>query len=75
MQFSMLNKRHIKDLESIVGTKRLSTGESNLELHAKDQSQHPASRPEAVIWPGNRHEVSEILRYANRKPGGQPDPG
>lgn len=66
MQFSMLTKRHIKDLESIVGPKRLSTGESNLELHAKDQSQHPGTRPEAVIWPGNRDDVSKILRYANK---------
>ncbi|MBW2169573.1 MAG: FAD-binding oxidoreductase [Deltaproteobacteria bacterium] len=62
----MLTKRHIKDLESIVGPKRLSTGESNLELHAKDQSQHPGTRPEAVIWPGNRDDVSKILRYANK---------
>ena len=45
---------------------RFSTGESNLDLHSKDQSQHPACRPEAVIWPINRLEVSEILKYANK---------
>jgi len=51
--------------ESVVGSERFSTGESNLELHSKDQSYHPAIRPEAVIWPINRFEVSEILKYSN----------
>ena len=64
MAFSMLNEEHIRDLKLIVG-KRLSTGDSNLELHAKDQSQHPRTRPEAVLWPCDRDEVSEILKYAN----------
>jgi len=45
---------------------RFSTGVSNLDLHSKDQSQHPACRPEAVIWPVDRNEVSEILKYANK---------
>jgi D-lactate dehydrogenase (cytochrome) len=67
MGFSVLNKEHIRDLKSIVGPKRLSIGESSLELHAKDQSQHPGIRPEAVIWPCDRNEVSEILKYANKK--------
>jgi D-lactate dehydrogenase (cytochrome) len=45
---------------------RFSTGESNLDLHSKDQSQHTPCRPEAVIWPVNRSEISKILKYANR---------
>ncbi|MDY6972278.1 MAG: FAD-binding oxidoreductase [Thermodesulfobacteriota bacterium] len=65
MKFERLTQRHLSDLESIVGLERFSTGQSNLELHARDQSQHPPSRPDAVIWPENRTEVSEILRYAN----------
>ncbi len=65
MNYNSLTKRHIQDLEAIVGPERFSTGESNLELHAKDQSQHPSIRPEAVIWPVSRTEVSEILKYAN----------
>ena len=65
MKFSSLNQNHIKNLQSMVAEDRLSTGESVLDLHAKDQSQHPPSRPEAVIWPLDRSEVSEILKYAN----------
>jgi D-lactate dehydrogenase (cytochrome) len=49
----------------MVETERFSTGESYLDLHSKDQSQHKPTRPEAVIWPISRTEVSTILRYAN----------
>ena len=65
MKFNSLNSTHVKDLQSMVAADRFSTGASVLELHAKDQSQHPPSRPEAVIWPVNAAEVSEILKYAN----------
>lgn len=66
MKFNLLEGRHLKDIGSIVGSDRISTGISNLELHSRDQSQHPPSLPEAVVWPVNRTEVSDILRYANR---------
>lgn len=66
MKFNRLNQSHIKDFKSMVSPDRFSVGESNLDLHSKDQSRHPPHRPEAVIWPVNRSEVSEILRYANK---------
>ena len=65
MKFDSLNQKHIKTLQSMVAPDRFSTGESVLDLHAKDQSQHPPTRPEAVIWPVDRSEVSAILKYAN----------
>lgn len=66
MKFNCLNQTHIKDLQSMVAPDRFSTGESNLDLHSKDQSHHTPSRPEAVIWPAGGVEVSEILKYANK---------
>lgn len=65
MEFARLNEAHVKELQSMVAPDRFSTGESNLDLHSKDQSHHKPSRPEAVIWPINRSEVSKILKYAN----------
>jgi len=65
MNFNSLEQSHIDKFVEIVGLERFSTGDSNLELHARDQSHHPASKPEAVIWPVNSTEVSSILRYAN----------
>jgi D-lactate dehydrogenase (cytochrome) len=65
LKFRQLSKVHIENLMSMVAPDRFSTGESNLNLHAKDQSHHKPSRPEAVIWPIDRREVSNILKYAN----------
>ena len=65
MKFNTLNDKHIKNLQAMVALDRFSTGDSILDLHAKDQSQHAPSRPEAVIWPVDRNEVAAILKYAN----------
>ena len=65
MKFNSLDQNHLKNLQAMVARDRFSTGDSVLDLHAKDQSQHPARRPEAVVWPVDRSEVAAILRYAN----------
>ena len=65
MPYSRIDPAHIGHLQSIVSATRISTGVSQLDLHAKDQSQHPPCRPEAVLWPVNTAEVSQILGYAN----------
>ena len=65
MKFNPLAETDIKALQSMVDTDRFSTGQSVLNLHAKDQSSHPRSRPEAVIWPLSAAEIADILKYAN----------
>ena len=65
MNFNTIDETHIKALTSIIPAGRLSTGDSVLDLHAKDQSQHSAVRPEAVIWPQKAEEVSAVVKYAN----------
>jgi len=67
LKFSVLNETHIRNLKSMVAPDRISTGESVLDLHAKDQSHHTPSRPEVVIWPVEPTEVADILKYANDK--------
>jgi D-lactate dehydrogenase (cytochrome) len=65
LKFNALTKTNIKDLQSMVQPDRISTGESVLDLHAKDQSHHAPCRPEVVIWPEKAVEVADILKYAN----------
>jgi len=65
LKFNALTETHIKALRSVVDADRFSTGPSVLDLHARDQSSHPRSRPEGVIWPLSAAEVSEIVKYAN----------
>jgi len=66
LTFNVINEHHIKNLQSMVAPDRFSTGDSVLDLHAKDQSKHPSVRPEIVIWPKAAFEVAEIVKYASQ---------
>ena len=52
----------LQRLEEVVGPDRISTGDSNLSLHAKDESFHTPHPPDVVIWPESTEEVSRIVR-------------
>jgi D-lactate dehydrogenase (cytochrome) len=65
LNFNALSDAHLKDIQAMVAPDRFSTGDSILDLHAKDQSPHPACRPEAVVWPQTAAEVAAVLKYAN----------
>ena len=65
MTYNRLDETHLDRLRSMVPADRISTGSSNLDLHARDESHHEACLPEVVIWPTAAGEVVEILRYAN----------
>ncbi len=52
----------LRKLEEVVGADRLSTGASNLTLHAKDESFHEPHLPDVVVWPKSTEEVSRIVR-------------
>ena len=66
LKLNPLTQSHLENLKAMVAPDRLSTGESVLDLHARDESRHPPCRPEAVIWPQSASEVSAILKFANR---------
>ena len=63
----MLTAEELDRLREIVGPERLAAGESELELHSRDESHPPPHRPDAVLWPRTAVEISEILRFANLK--------
>ena len=57
----------IDKLTAIVGSDNLSTAQSDLDLHASDQSQHPATPGEVVVWPLSAQHVAEVLALANQQ--------
>jgi D-lactate dehydrogenase (cytochrome) len=65
LKFNPLTQTHLENLKAMVAPDRLSTGESVLNLHSRDESRHPPCQPEAVIWPQSPSEVSAVLKYAN----------
>jgi D-lactate dehydrogenase (cytochrome) len=65
LAYNQLAPHDIEALAAMVETNRFSTGDSVLDLHARDQSHHHPQRPEVVIWPVNPSEVIAIVTYAN----------
>ncbi len=60
-----LNSTDLEFLQSVVSRERCSTGESELDLHAHDESAHKNQRPSVVLWPISTEEISKIVAYAN----------
>lgn len=54
----------IEALQQRVDTKRVSTNETVLEQHSGDESYHTPHKPEAVVFPENAQEVSDIMKVA-----------
>ena len=65
MTHARITQSFLEDLKAMVPAERISTGRSVLDLHARDQSRHPAAPPEVVIWPADKAEIARILAYAD----------
>jgi D-lactate dehydrogenase (cytochrome) len=67
MEYGRVTDKELESIREIVGSERMSTGESILDLHGKDESFHPRRRPEVVLWPLSAQEISQILKIANER--------
>ncbi|MEI9477062.1 MAG: FAD-binding oxidoreductase [Deltaproteobacteria bacterium] len=67
MAYQRVTDQELSILQGIVGPERVSTGESILDLHGKDESFHARRKPEVVVWPLRAEEISQILRMANER--------
>ena len=67
MEYGRVTDRELESIRKMVGSERISTGESILDLHAKDESFHERRKPDVVVWPLSATEISQILRLANEK--------
>jgi len=67
MGFNPFTQKDLDFLKNLVGEDRVSTGQSNLELHSVDETHHRGFLPEVVVWPKTKEEVSQILRMANER--------
>ena len=67
MKYTKVTNKEIEFIQSLVGSERVSAGESVLELHSKDESFHQRRKPDVVVWPLRTEEISQILKMANEK--------
>ena len=59
-----LNSNQLETLKKLVDG-RVSTNESILDQHGKDESAIPPVRPSAVVTVKNTQEISAVLKYCN----------
>ena len=62
----MIENRHIENLEKIVGKEDIKTDKIHLRSYSYDATREHFY-PDAVIFPENEKEVSEILKYCNKE--------
>jgi D-lactate dehydrogenase (cytochrome) len=67
VEYGKVTNKELEFIRSVVGPDRMSTGESVLDLHSKDESFHQRQRPDVVVWPLRTEEISQIVRMANEK--------
>jgi len=56
----------LTELKSILDDRRVSAGESVLNLHSHDESFHAASLPDVVVWPQTTAEASHLVVWAGQ---------
>jgi D-lactate dehydrogenase (cytochrome) len=67
VNFNRVAESDLTFLKDLVGAERVSTGQSELDLHSVDETYHRGYLPEVVVWPKTTEEVSRILKRANEK--------
>ncbi|SDJ35453.1 FAD-binding oxidoreductase [Salimicrobium halophilum] len=60
-----MNAETLERFKQLISENRMTTNETILEHHSKDESHHTAHLPEAVLFPESSEEVSKVLSYAN----------
>src|SRR6266511_4763740 len=65
--YSSVTPEVLSHLAKLVGEENISTRQSDLDLHAQDQSAHEAHAPEVILWVENVEHVSRVLAYANQQ--------
>jgi D-lactate dehydrogenase (cytochrome) len=57
---------NLKELESFLQSDQISTNETMLDHHSRDESYHTPSRPDVVVFPETTEDVRRIVEYASK---------
>lgn len=67
MEYPRVTKEDVAWLKQAIGEECVSSGESNLDLHSRDESHHEPRRPDVVVWPRKTQDVVAAVKLASRK--------
>lgn len=59
----VLTAPHLEQLSSLIDPDQISQVESDLLVHARDESSHAESPPDAVVYPRSTEDVSKVVKY------------
>ncbi|MBP7764868.1 MAG: FAD-binding oxidoreductase [Syntrophaceae bacterium] len=62
----MTQKFDLGPLKAILDGRRVSAGESVLQLHSHDESYHAPHLPDVVVWPHTTEEASRLVSWARQ---------
>lgn len=63
--YTPITPDHIAMLTTLAGAENIATSQAERDLHARDQSYHPAHPPDVVIYGASAEQISRVLTYAN----------
>ncbi|MET3507230.1 FAD-binding oxidoreductase [Halalkalibacter oceani] len=58
---------YIEELQQLLTPKQVSTNETTLEQHGRDEGYHPLSLPDAVVFPASTEDVQKVVAFANER--------
>ena len=67
MRYPRVSPEDVAYLKEMIGEGHVSSGESNLELHSKDESYHDPCRPDVVVWPQKAEDVVIAVKLADER--------
>lgn len=67
MRYPRVIQDDVAYLKRTIGESHVSTGESNRDLHSRDESYHAPCRPDVVVWPQKTEDVVAAVKLAARK--------
>lgn len=67
MAYPRVTPEDIAFLKQAIGDRHVSAGESNLDLHSRDESYLEPHRPDVVVWPQKTGDVVAAVTLAARK--------
>lgn len=63
--FTPITPDHLANLIALAGAENVSVAQSERDLHARDQSYHPAHPADVVIFGQSAEQISRVVSYAN----------
>jgi len=63
--FNPMTPAILEALKAAVGDENLTTAQAMIDLHAADESHHPARAADVVIFPREVQHVADVLKIAN----------